>query len=105
MNKQQSLDNLKQFRTESGIKNSESKQALKRQLKIKRTILEVLANSSKTIPELAAEIEYPAAEIFWHINAMRKYGDVEFDAEVENYIAYKLIQDDPEECALNVKDK
>jgi len=63
----------------------------RRQNAIRRSIVAVLQEGSKTIPELAREVELPAHEVLWYVIGMRKYGKVSEAEQVDGYFKYALI--------------
>lgn len=65
----------------------------RRQKAIRQSIVAVLQEESKTIPELARRVELPADEVFWHVMGMKKYGQVAEAEQVDGYFKYALIDE------------
>ena len=63
----------------------------KRQNAIRRGIVAALQEKSRTVPELAQEVDLPAHEVFWYVMGMKKYGKVAEAEQVDGYFKYALI--------------
>jgi predicted transcriptional regulator len=68
-------EQLKILRTERGI-NKDLQEHVKETNKIFKLILDSLAADPKTIIELVDDIKLKSETIFWHVNALRKYGKI-----------------------------
>jgi hypothetical protein len=65
---------------------------IKEQNQIRNKVTGLLRESPKTVPEIAAATGIPTNIVFWHIIAMRKYGEAA-EAELKgNYPSYRLIE-------------
>ncbi|MCK9460232.1 MAG: transcriptional regulator [Proteobacteria bacterium] len=56
--------------------------------RLHRRILEALAEE-RTVPELAEATGIDAAELMFHVNALRKYGKVEDAGKRGDYLTYR----------------
>lgn len=61
----------------------------KERIRLRKAVLEALANGPKTVPELAAEIGADARKVLWHVAALRKYNEVVDGPKQGDYIAYQ----------------
>jgi len=62
----------------------------RRQAAIRKQITKVLLEGPKTVPDLAAASGFPAHEVFWHLMAMKKYGEIVEGEERDGYFEYGL---------------
>jgi len=61
----------------------------------RKTILEALKDSAKTVPQLADQLDLPAHEVMYYLMSLMKYGLVEpgdMD-DMDEYFYYKLKSD------------
>jgi predicted Rossmann fold nucleotide-binding protein DprA/Smf involved in DNA uptake len=58
---------------------------------VRRKLLNALQSGPKTVPELARETDLPRHEVFWHLMALRKYGQVAEGEESDQYFTYALV--------------
>jgi len=65
----------------------------RRQTAIRKSIVAVLQKESKTIPELAHQVELPEHKVFWYVMGMKKYGKVAEAEQVDGYFKYALIDE------------
>ncbi|MFO7827856.1 MAG: CoB--CoM heterodisulfide reductase iron-sulfur subunit A family protein [Bacteroidales bacterium] len=81
----------KEAQTEEGVTNDGEK--LKKALpEISKKILQTLETGAKAIPEIAAEIQYPADDVLYYLMSLRKYGFVKDTDEIndDEYYLYEL---------------
>jgi hypothetical protein len=62
----------------------------RRQATIRKQLRRALQDGPRTVPEIAAAIGFPTHEVFWHLMAMRKYGDIVEGDEHDGYFEYGL---------------
>jgi predicted transcriptional regulator len=68
---------------------------MKEQNAIRKIIREAMGDEPKTVLQVAEATGMAANEVLWHINAMRKYGQVlESDMDGE-YYTYQIAQESP----------
>ena len=61
--------------------------------RIKRAIRKALAEEPKTVPEISSETDISPEKVFWFLNSMRKYGEVqETTTRKGPYYTYTLLQ-------------
>lgn len=85
---------LAALRKRMGGISEEKRTRLKEQTTIRKAIREALAKGPVTVPELAAAIQFPAEQVFWHLMGMRKYGLVRETGDAEQYVRYGLVESD-----------
>lgn len=82
------VDHMKQKMTVS----QEVKDKVKSFNKIKKLILKAIEEDSKTIPQIAKEIDLPIDEVTFYLMSLRKFGNVEVDEidDMDEFFTYKL---------------
>ena len=68
---------------------------VKAQNEIRRQIRQVFTSEARTVPEIAQACGLPADQVFWHIMAMRKYGQVEEQGMDGQYYRYQWKKGQP----------
>jgi hypothetical protein len=53
-------------------------------------IKKILQDGAKTVPEIAAAVRLPSADVLWFVNAMRKYGDAVITGDDNGYKKYAI---------------
>ncbi|MBN1773649.1 MAG: winged helix-turn-helix domain-containing protein [Deltaproteobacteria bacterium] len=90
MDTEKSLEAMKRLRHERGVRP----EALERSRRATRTwkaIREALSGGELSVPELAAKTGLPTGEVFWYLNALRKYGEAEIAGEADSYLRYRRV--------------
>jgi len=80
-------EQLKILRDKNGI-NKELMEYLKETNKIHKLIFEAIATDPKTIPEISRETNLEPELVFWHVNALRKYGKIVDGIKTGDYWKY-----------------
>ena len=62
----------------------------RRQAAIRKQLTRALQDGPRTVPEIAAASGFPAHEVFWHLMAMKKYGEIVEGEERDGYFEYAL---------------
>jgi len=62
----------------------------RRQAAIRKQLTKTLQEGPKTVPQLAAASGFPTHELFWHLMAMKKYGQIVEGEERDGYFEYAL---------------
>ena len=62
----------------------------RRQAAIRKQLTQALQAGPKTVPDLAAASGFPTHEVFWHLMAMKKYGQIVEGEERDGYFEYGL---------------
>ena len=91
MDPQQSLDAMKRLRRERGVR-PEVLERSRRTTKVWKAIREALDGADLTVPEISAATGIPTEEAFWHLNALRKYGEAEIAGEADSYLRYRRVK-------------
>ena len=76
---------LKIFKERHGQVKKELLERVKYNNRIIAAIKKSLKGGSKTVLEIAKETGIDTYEVFWFINALRKYGNVEVEKKEGNY--------------------
>ena len=84
---------LKKLRAKHEETVERTKVLLREQKGVQREITTLLGEGSKTVPDLAGEMDLPSEEVLWHLTAMRKYDLVEEDGMSGMYVLYKLVEE------------
>jgi predicted transcriptional regulator len=69
-------DTLKRLRVLHAESITRTQALFREQKQLQQAICRLIGRTSKTVPEIAAEIGKPAHEILWFIAALKKYGIV-----------------------------
>ena len=64
----------------------------RREVSIQRKIRGALKDGPKTVPEIHQETDVAAHDVFWHLMALMKYGEVAEGEERDSYFAYALVK-------------
>ena len=67
------------------------------QAKIHRKIRAALGKGPMTVPAIGEATGLAADEVFWHLMAMKKYGDIVEGEERDSYYEYALKQEEGEQ--------
>lgn len=69
--------------------------ALKEQQAVRKTLSRVMQGEARSIPEIAETTDIPPHDVLWHVNAMKKYGEVIEDGMDEDfeYYLYRLAKE------------
>lgn len=81
---------LKRLRDERGAAVDAAVERNKRRQAARKQIRAALAAGSDTVPKLAAATGLPTDDVFWHVAAMRKYGDLAETGVEGDYCTYAL---------------
>jgi hypothetical protein len=65
-------------------------QLTRRQAAIRKQLTKALQEGPKTVLDLAAASGFPTHEVFWHLMAMKKYGEIVEGEERDGYFEYAL---------------
>lgn len=86
---------LADLRKENREQVEENQAALKDQLSVRKTLRRVLQGEPRSIPDIAQNTGLPAHEVLWHVNAMKKYGEVVEDGMDDDfeYYLYRLAKE------------
>ena len=80
---------LKQLREEHAEGVAWAKAVLKEQKALRKQLCQPMREGPKTVPELAAATGLPAAEVLWHLMAMKKYDLIEEVGMCGEYYLYQ----------------
>jgi len=76
--------------------NRDSGEVMRDEMVMKDRILSGLNEEPMTIPELAAQLEYPAADVLFWVMALWRYGAIEEvgKADKEGFYKYRPVKQD-----------
>jgi hypothetical protein len=78
------------LREKRGGMTEEFKAYYQRQVKVRRELVASLRVGPKNVSELAQAVSLPGHEVMWHLNAMKKYGEVAVVGQAGDYLTYGL---------------
>jgi heterodisulfide reductase subunit A len=78
------------LREKRGGMTGEFKAYYQGQVKVRKELAAVLKAGPKTVLELAQAVSLPGHEVMWHLNAMKKYGEVAVVGQAGDYLTYGL---------------
>ena len=78
------------LRERQGGISKELKESFNNQQRIRKALKAALQSGPKTVPQIAGESGVVAAEVLWHLMAMRRYGEVTDGPEQDGYVLYRL---------------
>lgn len=81
---------LNQLREIHKIRIEHAREVIKTRNRDIKKIKEMLKDSPKTVPEIAAGTKMPSSQVLLYISGLRKYGMVREDEKVDNYFRYAL---------------
>lgn len=61
---------------------------MREQTRIQKSILDSIETVGKTVPDIAKETGLGSDVVFWHINALRRYGRIKDGAKSGAYFTY-----------------
>lgn len=79
---------LKELREQHKDTVARTQELLKNQKKNRRAINQAIIDESKTVPEIAKEIDLPTHIVLWNLTALRKYGLISESGMREEYVLY-----------------
>ena len=87
------VETMKRVRAERGVRPEVLK--LQRQTtKIWKALRAAFDEGPATVPELAERTGLDSQDLFWHLNALRKYGEVEILEPDGDYLRYRKVTKD-----------
>jgi predicted Rossmann fold nucleotide-binding protein DprA/Smf involved in DNA uptake len=84
---------LKQLREAHHETVAQVQALLKEQKDIRRQICQVMRDTPKTVPDIAAASGLPADQVLWHIIAMKKYDRVIETGMCGEYYLYQRVKE------------
>jgi predicted transcriptional regulator len=78
------------LRDRKGGISKELKDYFNAQQRVRKALRAALQAGPKTVPQVAAESGVDAADVLWHLMAMRRYGEVSDGPEQDGYVLYRL---------------
>jgi len=85
---QQRAQMLKDLRSKHQETVNRTQQLLREQKKIERAICSQIRDESKTVPEIAEDIDVPPHRVLWYLTALTKYDVVQEDGRCGEFILY-----------------
>jgi predicted transcriptional regulator len=84
---------LKELREKHAGTIEHTREQLKKQQTVRRSISQVLRDGPKTVPELSEASGLPAHEVLWHVTAMKKYDLVVEVGQCGEYYQYEMAEE------------
>ena len=84
---------LKELRSEHSETVARTQDLLKEQKKVQKLICQSIRETSKTVPEIAAEVGMPTHEVLWYLTGYKKYDIVVEEGICGEYVLYKKVQE------------
>jgi DNA-directed RNA polymerase specialized sigma subunit len=84
---------LKRLRDEHSQSVARTQALLKEQKRIQTEVCQTIREKSKTVPEIAREINMPTDQTLWYLTAFKKYDLVVEDGMCEDYVLYKRAEE------------
>lgn len=84
---------LKRLRSDYAESVAKTQALLKTHRQVQKLICQRIRETSKTVPEIAQEIDIPTHEVLWYLTAYKKYDIVVEDGMCGEYVLYKRIQE------------
>jgi soluble P-type ATPase len=81
-------EKLKQAKSKRGSAPQHVLDGIKESKRIQDAILKALGNDAKSIPEIAESTGIPTRDVFWHVNALRKYNKLHDVKKQGDYFTY-----------------
>jgi len=82
-------EQLRALRQKRGPQVAQAAARLKEGNRIRKALLDCLGRGEKNVLELAAETRLDPAVVFWHVNALRKYGGIRDGVKRGDYFTYR----------------
>lgn len=79
---------LKELRVKHQITVDRTQTLLKEQGKIERKIIKLIKEESKTVPDIASQLEMPTHRVLWYLTALKKYDLIREDGMDGEYVLY-----------------
>lgn len=86
-------ERLKRLRSEHAGTVERTQALLREQKHLQQAICQLIRETPKTVPEIAAEIGKPAHEVLWFLASLKKYGIVVETGMRGDYPLYQRAQD------------
>ena len=80
------------FKERLGPADPEVLERVKYGNRLAAAIRKSLKDGPKTVPEMVELTELPDADLFWYVNALKKYGEVAIEGKDGSYNRYRLNQ-------------
>jgi len=58
-----------------------------------KKIKSAMAVGALTVPEISSAIDVPKESVFWHLTALKTYGQIEESTKEGDYFRYRLVSD------------
>ena len=90
----ETMEEMKRARKAKGGVRPQLRDLDKRTRHLEKTIREALGEEALSPPALAEKTGLDLREVFWQLNAMRKYGQLTIEGQDGSYLSYRLINKD-----------
>ena len=80
------------FKERLGPAHPEVLERVKYGKRVASAIRESLKDGPKTVPEMVELTKLPDVDVFWYVNALKKYGEVAVESKDGSYNRYRVNQ-------------
>jgi predicted transcriptional regulator len=84
---------LKNLRDAHTADVQRTRELVLKQKQLQQSICQVIENTPKTIPQIAAQIGRPTHEVLWFVASLKKYGVVVETGMSEDYPLYQRVKE------------
>ena len=84
------IEAIKGFKQKQGPPSKELLERVKTDNKSLSAIKKAMAAGKKNVPDIASETGLKTADVFWYLNALKKYGEAEPAGEIEGELCPKI---------------
>ena len=84
----QRTQELKELRATHQKTVARTQALLKEQGKVERKIIKLIKEESKTVPDIASQLEMPTHRVLWYLTALKKYDLIREDGMDGDYVLY-----------------
>ncbi len=84
---------LKRLRDDHKPSVERTQELLKEQKRVQQAVCKSVRERSKTVPEIASEIEMPTHEVLWYVTSFKKYGLLRENGMCGDYPLYERVEE------------
>ena len=83
-------DALKRFKERTGGPSNDLKEHHKKMSKLIREVEDAIKDGKSTVPEIADAIDRPTKDVFFAVNALRRWGNIEITNKRGEFPTYGI---------------